>query len=355
MEMLTKQLTCCWEEALLRSLLRSSKNWDESAGLGWLVLVPPCSLPLIVFPQTHLLTSSPSLHPPPLCRSVPPSPSPLSPRLVCQGLVDHWDNTGPRVSDIVPYSPAGSSRGLPIVLTVTQRRQKSSTRETRLSQLMVTPEEEAAVWDLTVCPRGGCAGVEWRWKRSSGWLITDCRSESKGSEDREEADGRAGAEACMEYDASCVIRLGDWVQVRGRQDRRGGQCHREVGVGAAACHEGETDKVHQNGWEKTSKGAKEVAKSINESTTSASETMTEAGEKVLTCRAAVCHVALTLSQLKEAVVVDTAARKRIAELEEENRILREKSCILPFATTSPPSLIRLGQAASSGSNTPSAQ
>mmetsp|Transcript_28350 Transcript_28350/g.91735 ORF Transcript_28350/g.91735 Transcript_28350/m.91735 type:complete len:209 (-) Transcript_28350:1472-2098(-) len=78
----------------------------------------------------------------------------------------------------------------------------------------------------------------------------------------------------------------------------------------------------QNGWEKTSKGAKEVAKSINESTASASETMTEAGEKI-----------------KEAVVVDTAARKRIAELEEENRLLRE----------------RLNQAASSGSNTPSAK
>lgn len=26
------------------------------------------------------------------------------------GLADHWDNTGPRVSDIVPYSPAAEAK-----------------------------------------------------------------------------------------------------------------------------------------------------------------------------------------------------------------------------------------------------
>uniref|UniRef100_A0A7S0EUU0 UBX domain-containing protein n=1 Tax=Hanusia phi TaxID=3032 RepID=A0A7S0EUU0_9CRYP len=245
------------------------------------------------------------------------------------GLVDHWDNTGPRVSDIVPYSPAAEAKifnkGDKIIAI-----DGVDVRGFRVDQLknliLGTPGTQVEISFVPVSHLrwgGGLLGGNEAKDIVKIILTREVRLDTclAGARAKEVKTEKKQMEEPAQKPAWYTT---VWQDIKAGSERM--TKNLETGFKSAG------DKIEEagsaigksasNGWEKTSKGAKEVAKSINESTTSASETMTEAGEK-----------------LKEAVVVDTAARKRIAELEEENRILREK----------------LGQAASSGSNTPSAQ
>mmetsp|Transcript_28351 Transcript_28351/g.91743 ORF Transcript_28351/g.91743 Transcript_28351/m.91743 type:complete len:606 (-) Transcript_28351:1472-3289(-) len=247
------------------------------------------------------------------------------------GLVDHWDNTGPRVSDVVPYSPSAEAKifnkGDKIVAI-----DGVDVRGFRVDQLknliLGAPGTQVEISFVPVSHLrwgGGLLGGN-DSKDIVKVILTrevrldTCLAGARGKDVKTQTMKKREEPASAKPAWYSTV----WQDIKSGSERMSKNLENGFKSAGDKIEEAGSaiGKSASNGWEKTSKGAKEVAKSINESTASASETMTEAGEKI-----------------KEAVVVDTAARKRIAELEEENRLLRE----------------RLNQAASSGSNTPSAK
>ena len=246
------------------------------------------------------------------------------------GLADHWDNTGPRVSDIVPYSPAAEAKvftkGDKVVsvdgIDVRGKRVEMI-KEMILGvpgspiEIGFIPAQAASSWSLgTWGSSGGQANkdvvrVSLRREVRVQTAAATARDRAPAPEEKPQStawyttvsqDIKSGFQRLTKNIETSLVSAGDSL----------GEAGSAVGTTAKA------------GYDSTSAGASKVAEATKESTAVAGGAIAEAGSKV-----------------KEAIGVDAAARARMAELEEENMRLKAQ---LAAATDSPQVFDEVGAA-----------
>jgi len=225
------------------------------------------------------------------------------------GLADHWDNTGPRVSDIVPYSPAAEAKvftkGDKVVSVDgvdVRGKRVEMIKEMILGvpgtpiEIGFIPAQAASSWSLgTWGSSGGRANkdvVRVSLRREVRVQTAAATARDRVPDDKPQTpawyttvseDIKNGFQRLTKNIETSLVSTGDSL----------GEAGSAVGATAKA------------GYETTSAGAHKVAEATKESSAVAGDALVEAGSKV-----------------KEAIGVDAAARARLAELEAENQRLK---------------------------------